>query len=123
MIKIDQKFNKNFKHIFIIPNEISAMVAYEYINEVGLNRDSVEIIFVRGLNFNLFSTMNVTSIKRGIFEKIGDRCIAYLSYNRKIRRIAESFKKNFILYATWFNSLTAEIIKSKKCIADRKSVV
>ena len=118
VVMIDQKYNKDCKHIFIIPNEITAMVAYEYINEVGLSKDSVEIIFIRGLNSNLFSLMNVTSSTRGIFEKIGDRYhINYLSYNSKIRRIADSFKKDFILYVTWFNSLTAEIIKSKKCIA------
>ena len=115
---IDQKYNKNCKHIFIIPNEIAAMIAYEYISEVGLSKDSVEIIFIRGLNFNLFSSMNVTSSTRGIIEKLGDRYhINCLSYNSKIKRITESFKKNFILYVTWFNSLTAEIIKSKKCIA------
>lgn len=116
VIMIDKKYNQDCKHIFIINNEINAMIAYEYINEVGINKDSIQIIYLRELNFNLFSKMNCVSIKRGIVEKIGDRYIDYFSYNSKIKRKINSLKKNFILYVTWFHSLTAKIVKSEKCL-------
>jgi hypothetical protein len=107
---------KSCLHIFLISNQMSAIVAYEYIHEAKLKKNQVRIIFLRGLNLNLFSSMTVYENKRGIFQKIADRfLIKYFSYASRTKRIIESYKKNFILYTAWFDDLASAVVKSKKC--------
>jgi hypothetical protein len=108
--------DKNLLHVFAVSNQVNAVVAYEYIKENQIKFDDIRIFFVRDVStLNIFKGMKFLDCERGLFEKIGDRFLNFLSHKVKVRRAIESNKKPFIYYVAWLDETAREVVASKYC--------
>lgn len=106
------------KHVFLIANPFVAMVAYEFIaSNAKFTRDNVEIIYIRGQRYSLFDAYKSHFAKRSVFNR-ASRLIPWLnSYPQSVKSIVEGVCDKFILYTSWLDKISTEIVSSTKCVA------
>ena len=109
--------NENLLHIFVICNQMNAIVAYEYIKENKINYNDIRIFLSRDISaLGLFEGMNFINCKRGFIQKIGDHFFSALSYGSLIKKTIESEKQQFIYYVSWLDDISMQIVDSIYCI-------